>query len=161
LQLFAKEGFFATSTSKVAKLAGVSEGLIFRHFGNKEGLLQAILDEGENKLKDLLVDIVMETEPEKVIRKTIEMPTKVEESDYDFWKLQFKLKWELEVSNDKKMEPLAIALANAFKKLGYENPEMEAELLIIFIDGIGSAVLKGSELDHNEMIRFLLKKYKV
>ena len=32
LQLFAKEGFYATSTSKVAKLAGVSEGLIFRHF---------------------------------------------------------------------------------------------------------------------------------
>ncbi|NJO89696.1 MAG: helix-turn-helix transcriptional regulator [Chloroflexia bacterium] len=84
LQLFAKEGFYATSTSKVAKQAGVSEGLIFRHFGSKEGLLQAILEEGENKLKDLLVDIVMETEPDKVIRKTIEMPTKVDESDYDF-----------------------------------------------------------------------------
>ena len=47
LELFAKEGFYATSTSKVAKTAGVSEGLIFRHFGNKEGLLHAVLDEGE------------------------------------------------------------------------------------------------------------------
>ncbi len=46
LELFAKEGFHATSTNKVAKHAGVSEGLIFRHFGNKEGLLQAILAEG-------------------------------------------------------------------------------------------------------------------
>ena len=161
LQLFAREGFHATSTSKVAKHAGVSEGLIFRHFGNKEGLLQAILEEGENKLKDLLVDIVMESEPTEVIRKTILMPGKVKESDYDFWKLQYKLKWELEVSNDKKMEPLIMALTNAFKKLNYQDPEMEAELLSIVIDGIGSSVLKGSELDIEKMLDFLLRKYKV
>ena len=35
LELFAKEGFTATSTSKIAKHAGVSEGLIFRHFGSR------------------------------------------------------------------------------------------------------------------------------
>ena len=90
LQLFAKEGYHATSTSKVAKLAGVSEGLIFRHFGNKEGLLYAILAVGENKMKTLFVDIVMESEPKQVIRKTIEMTSKIDVSDYDFWKLQFK-----------------------------------------------------------------------
>jgi len=161
LQLFAKEGFHATSTSKVAKQAGVSEGLIFRHFGNKEGLLQAILDEGENKLKALFVDIVMESDPKEVIRKAIKMPGSVDESDYPFWKLQYKLKWELEVSNDKKMEPLAMALTNAFRKLNYESPELEAELLILFIDGLGASVLKGSELDIDQMTNFLLKKYKV
>jgi AcrR family transcriptional regulator len=159
LQLFAKEGYHATSTNKVAKHAGVSEGLIFRHFRNKEGLLQAILEEGEAKLKELIVDIVMETEPEKVIRKAIEMTVKIDKSDYDFWKLQFKLKWELEVSGDKKMEPLKLALTNAFKKLGFESPEMEAQLIILLIEGLGSTVLKGSELDHKEMIRFLLRKY--
>ena len=37
LELFAKEGFKSTSTSKVAKKARVSEGLIFRHFKNKDG----------------------------------------------------------------------------------------------------------------------------
>jgi len=35
LSLFAKDGFSATSTSKVARDAGVSEGLMFRHFENK------------------------------------------------------------------------------------------------------------------------------
>lgn len=161
LELFAKEGFNATSTSKVAKHAGVSEGLIFRHFGNKEGLLQAILTEGENKLKDLLVDIVMESEPKEVVRKTILMPTRVEPSDYNFWKLQYKLKWELEVSNDKKMEPLIMALTNAFQKLEYSDPVMEAELLTIIVDGIGASVLKGSKLEIGQMTSFLKKKYKV
>ena len=159
LELFAKEGYNATSTSKVAKHAGVSEGLIFRHFINKEGLLQAILDEGERRIKALLVDIVMENEPTEVIRKTIEMSSRIDTSDYDFWKLQFKLKWELEVSGDKKMEPLKMALTNAFSKLNYEHPELEASLILLFIDGLGSAVLKGSSIDAEAMIQFMLKKY--
>jgi len=159
LQLFAKEGYHATSTSKVAKHAGVSEGLIFRHFGNKEGLLQAILDEGERRIKALFVDIVMEADPKKVIEKTITMTNKIDVLDYDFWKLQFKLKWELEVSGDKKMEPLKMALTNAFTKLNYNSPELEAQLLLLFIDGISSAVLKGSSLNADEMIQFLLSKY--
>ena len=161
LQLFAKEGYNATSTSKVAKAAGVSEGLIFRHFKNKEGLLEAILDVGKEKLKDAMVGIVMEPEPKEVIRKTIEMPAKIDRSDYDFWKLQFKLKWELEINGDKKMEPLLMALTNAFGKLGYSAPEMEARLLLLYIDGISSSMLKGSSININEMIKFLLKKYEL
>jgi len=161
LQLFAKEGFYATSTNKIAKVACVSEGLIFRHFGNKEGLLQAILEEGQNKLKTLFVDIVMETEPKEVIRKAIEMTGKIDKSDYNFWKLQFKLKWELEISSDKKMEPLNMALTNAFRKLNYESPELEAQLITLFIDGLGSSVLKGSSINPNEMIQLLLKKYEL
>jgi len=159
LELFAKEGFHATSTSKVAKHAGVSEGLIFRHFTNKEGLLQAILDEGERRIKSLFVDIVMENDPNEVIRKTIEMTGKIDKSDYDFWKLQFKLKWELEVSGDKKMEPLKMALTNAFTKLAYDSPAIEADLLLLFIDGLGSAVLKGSSINADEIIQLLLQKY--
>lgn len=159
LQLFAKEGYHATSTSKVAKQAGVSEGLIFRHFINKEGLLQAILEEGERRIKSLFVDIVMEPDPREVIRKALEMTGKIDVSDYDFWKLQYKLKWELEVNSDKKMEPLHMALTNAFTKLNYESPALEANLVILYIDAIGSAVLKGSSIDVNEMAQFLLKKY--
>jgi AcrR family transcriptional regulator len=159
LELFAKEGYYATSTSKVAKQAGVSEGLIFRHFGNKDGLLQAILEEGERRLKALFADIVMDTNPKEVIRKTITMTDFIKPSDYDFWKLQFKLKWELEVSGDEKMEPIKMALTNAFSKLKYKDPELEARLLLLFIDGLGSAVLKGSSIDANSMTQFLLTKY--
>lgn len=161
LELFAKEGYNATSTNRVAKRAGVSEGLIFRHFGNKEGLLEAIMKEGEKKLKTLVFDIIMETEPKEVIRKTIEMTNKIEVSDYDFWKLQFKLKWELEISGEAKMEPLKLALTNAFQKLAYKSPSLEADLLLLFIDGMGSAVLKGSSLDTTKMIDLLKTKYKV
>jgi len=40
MEMFAERGFSATSTRKIAKQAGVSEGLIFHHFGTKMGLLR-------------------------------------------------------------------------------------------------------------------------
>jgi len=41
-RLFAERGFAATSTAAVASHAGVSEGLVFHHFGSKAGLLEAV-----------------------------------------------------------------------------------------------------------------------
>ena len=43
LDLFAKQGFEATSTQQIAKAAGVTQGLVFHYFGSKEGLLSAVL----------------------------------------------------------------------------------------------------------------------
>jgi AcrR family transcriptional regulator len=44
VELFAERGFHATSTSEVAALAGVSEGIIFYYFKNKEGILVELLN---------------------------------------------------------------------------------------------------------------------
>jgi AcrR family transcriptional regulator len=41
-RLFAERGFTATSTAAVARRAGVSEGIVFHHFGSKAGLLEAV-----------------------------------------------------------------------------------------------------------------------
>jgi len=41
-RLFAAQGFAGTSTAAVASLAGVSEGIVFHHFGSKSGLLEAV-----------------------------------------------------------------------------------------------------------------------
>lgn len=42
--LFAEGGFDATSTAAVAARAGVSEGIVFHHFGSKQGLLTAVAE---------------------------------------------------------------------------------------------------------------------
>jgi AcrR family transcriptional regulator len=41
-RLFAERGFAATTTAAVASHAGVSEGIVFHHFGSKAGLLEAV-----------------------------------------------------------------------------------------------------------------------
>jgi len=161
LKLFAELGYNGTATSKIAKDAKVSEALIFRHFENKEGLLQAVLAQGEDKAKLMFADIVLETNPKLLIKKALEMPFNNPEEDYDFWRLQFKLKWELGASPNDKMKPLEVALKNAFEQLDYENPAMEAEYVIHFIDGIAGAILRGVLSDKKKMKDFLLTKYQV
>lgn len=158
-ELFGREGYHATSTNKVAKQAGVSEGLIFRHYTNKEGLLLAVIEDGKLRFKSLFSEIVMETSPKEVIRKTLLLPFEVKESEYEFWRLQFKLKWEFEQFDNSKMEPLQMALENAFKKLNYKQPELEAEFALHLLDGLASAILKGTLENKSKMKDFLLKKY--
>lgn len=43
IEIFSEKGFAATSTSEIAKKAGVAEGTIFRHYKTKKDLLIAIV----------------------------------------------------------------------------------------------------------------------
>jgi AcrR family transcriptional regulator len=44
-QLFARQGVAATTTREVAAAAQTTERTLFKHFGNKEGLVRAVLEE--------------------------------------------------------------------------------------------------------------------
>jgi AcrR family transcriptional regulator len=161
LELFANQGYAATSTSKIAKAAGVSEGLIFRHFKNKEGLLAALMDDIELQVGRLFGPIFLQDNPKTVIRKTIQLPFTIDESEYDYWRLQFKLKWESAYNKPEKMQPLLDKLAWAFRSLGYPEPELEAQLLNQILDGISSDLLKGNLKNAKVYQQFLLKRYEV
>lgn len=43
--LFLTQGFAATSTVQIARRAGVSEGILFHHFGSKKGLFERLADD--------------------------------------------------------------------------------------------------------------------
>jgi len=163
LHLFAEEGFKATSTSKVARKAGVSEGLIFRHFQNKDGLLQAITAQGEEAAKQLFADIVLETDPKAVIRKTLQIGQKMnaDKEMAHFWKLQYKIKWEMEQYGVHKIEPLFNALTHAFTRLGYKNPEREADLMITLIDGLAMRFFLQEDFDIQDLLNHLMNKYEL
>ncbi|MEM8897120.1 MAG: TetR/AcrR family transcriptional regulator [Bacteroidota bacterium] len=161
LELFANNGYSATATSKIAKQAGVSEGLIFRHFENKKGLLDAIFTQGSEKLAETLTPIITETDPHEVIRKTIGLPFKADiiDEEIDFWKLQFKLKWDQEYNVPEKMKPLLDKLTAAFDELGYDFPEKEARLLNQIVEAASTERLRGDMEDPETYEAFLLKKY--
>jgi len=44
IKLFSQKGFSASTTKEIARLAGVSEAMVFRHFATKSELYHAILD---------------------------------------------------------------------------------------------------------------------
>jgi AcrR family transcriptional regulator len=43
-ELFAKKGRRGTTTREIAELAGVNEATLFRHFGNKDAIIEAVAE---------------------------------------------------------------------------------------------------------------------
>lgn len=50
-ELFAAEGYENTTTAAIARGAGTSESQLIKHFGSKEGLLEAVFDAGWAQLE--------------------------------------------------------------------------------------------------------------
>ncbi|WP_139956013.1 TetR/AcrR family transcriptional regulator [Flavicella sediminum] len=159
LHLFAQEGYAASSTSKIAKSAGVSEGLIFRHFGNKNGLLVELLKQTQETINQVFSPIFRETDPKKILLKTLNLPLSIEKKHYDYWRLQYKLRWEPAYTNSETFVPILTKFEEAFTSLNYENPKMEAILFNQLLNSIAIDILL-NKFEKN-YISFLKNKYKL
>lgn len=161
LKLFAENGFDATSTKKIALAAGVSEGLIFRHFINKENLLNAILEIGIEKTNQYYQENLQNKNPKKIIEAALELPFKIPESDHAFWHLLYALKWQRKTYYPELAKPLLNALKQAFEALNYENPEIEAEFILVYIDGMATSILLKEDKNNQEILNLLKNKYQL
>lgn len=56
-ELFARNGYEKTSTLEIARGAGTSESQLMKHFGSKEGLLEALFDKGWAPVSAFLLTI--------------------------------------------------------------------------------------------------------
>ncbi len=72
-QLFASRGYENTSTVAIARLAGTSESQLMKHFGSKEGLLEAIFDQGWEKMGYLLRSIQDLDSPAEKLHSLLEL----------------------------------------------------------------------------------------
>ncbi|MES9794019.1 TetR/AcrR family transcriptional regulator, partial [Priestia megaterium] len=63
IELLKEKGYKGTTTREIAEQAGVNELTVFRHFGNKEGIIQAIVKTTSFSLE--IVDKSIEWELEK------------------------------------------------------------------------------------------------
>ena len=161
LELFAKEGYDAVPTSRIAKEAGVSEGLIFRHFGNKKGLLDAIIEEAEEKIAQVMGPVLLASKPTLVIKKFIETPFFIEPDEYDFWKLFFKIKWDERYTDRDLMQPVMEKLSKAFEQLNYAHPQYETMILNHLVYAISIAILREGLEGQLPLKDFLIDKYKL
>ena len=164
LALFAERGYESTSTQLIAKEAGVSEALIFKHFGNKEKLLAFVIKEGYKRIVEHNRGMFQNKEPLDFIYTVIELPYKLVWEEPKFWELQYRL-LDLEVSmaqHERFMQPLHAMLVKAFKELKYENPEKETELMLVFVEAFWKYLI--AHRDENkakylEMQQFFKSKY--
>lgn len=165
LDLFANEGYQNTSTSKIACRAGVSEGLIFKHFQSKEGLLSAVVNLANEDIKAFIKRMENQEDPRKVIETVFEFPPLVS-TNRDFWKLQFSLKYQCPGKKQfhekhELVETVKDRLEQAFTDLNYENPKMETHLLMNIIGDLCRANTSSEGGCEQEYIDFVKQKYKV
>lgn len=161
LTLFSSNGFHRTSTSKIAIDAGVSEALIFRHFGSKERLLWEVLNTEKTRLNKLFLRMALQDEPKEIIKTVLEFPFTVTGIARDYWKMVQHLRWEgIELPGDL-FDSLLMVLNGAFKALRYKNPKMESELLLVLVHGISAEIFLNPELNSSEMVAGILEKYNI
>jgi TetR/AcrR family fatty acid metabolism transcriptional regulator len=74
IKVFAKNGFYATRVSEIAKAAGVADGTIYLYFKNKDDVLITIFEDGINRLLVILREVAESDEPfETRITRIIEL----------------------------------------------------------------------------------------
>src|SRR5687768_17217821 len=81
-QLFAAKGYENTSTVTIARLAGTSESQLMKHFGSKEGLLEAVFDGAWSQVAEAVRRVVASGEaPVQKLNALAELMLKVLEED--------------------------------------------------------------------------------
>jgi AcrR family transcriptional regulator len=165
LELFALKGYHATSISQIALKAGISKGLLYNYYDNKEQLLNSVV----MKVYDEIMQIVKMSETlsaEKQIEQMIIQTINHLKENISFWRLylfllhqseiQAKLAELYEIMRDDYLK----YVIKLFKEMGSKNPMMEAITLGTLFDGIGLNYVTASHgYPIDEMKDYLVNVY--
>lgn len=137
LSLFAKHGYTETSVSKIAKEAGVSKGLTYNHFKNKEDLLKSVVIETLGEMTRSLVHL-----DKPNIKHLLQVYFQLLKSKKDLIRLCMLLVIHPETPQvvkdmlgEQQVELLQV-FAHLLKKLTDESNDIEARILLATLDGI-------------------------
>jgi AcrR family transcriptional regulator len=166
LGLFAKNGFHGTTISSIAREAGISKGLLYNYFENKNDLIKTIIYSGLDKI-DSLMDpdkdgVLTGDEMEYLLDRFFDML----QNDTSFWKLYFTLLVQepiIKLVNDRLelyITKYMQLLTAYFETREFEDPYTEALLFGSMLDGIAINYIGNSELFPVEKIKKrILQKY--
>jgi len=142
LELFALQGYHATSISQIAEKARISKGLLYNYFESKERLLDSII----TKVYDEIMRMVQMSEnlpAEKQIEQMIVQTINHLKENITFWRLYLFLIHQsdvlLKLSSvwEKMRDDYMKYFVGLFEEIGSKNPAMEAMTLGTMFDGIG------------------------
>ncbi len=143
LELFAREGFYVTSISRIAEKAGISKGLLYNYFDSKEDLMRTIVFIGIDNLTKFVdpnKDGVLTREE---MRFFLEELFKTLEKERNYWRLYFNLFFQPRVLKlvEKRLAVVIKTymkmLMDYFGSVGSEDPETDAIFFGALLDGIG------------------------
>jgi len=166
MELFATKGYHAASISQIAKQAGISKGLTYNYFENKEALLKEIIFSGFKEILHTfdMEDGVLDTPEEMEIY--INTLFQLLQDKPDFWRLYYSLLMQPEVISSfsdelfKLAEPYYEMMMNYFKIQNYEDYETETYFFGSLIDGIAmNMIISPLSVNWDKMKAKLIRMY--
>ncbi len=141
LELFAENGFHATSISQIAAKAKISKGLTYNYFGSKNEILDEIMTQGFNEIYDNLDinhdGVLIEDEFKYFIHENFRLVRE----NLHYWKLFFSLLLQPKVSvafadrYQKKAGPIFEMLFQFIVSNGSKAPEKDLMAISSMIEG--------------------------
>ncbi len=164
LELFAEYGYAGTSVKAIAQRAGVSQGLLYVHFENKEALLLALFEKSMQDVRstlelDAAVDGVGRLE--LLLRKTFDLM----QANRDFWRLFYTLRFQPSAVQAlgsviySGIKSIREQLEQICQNLNVAHPETESRLLFAAIDGICQHAMLEPDYPFERVLGALLGKY--
>lgn len=143
LELFARQGISHTTIDQIARAAGISKGLIYNYFINKEELLEAIIRTSIHRLYEFFdpdQDGILTTEE---MRYFIDQQIRTLKQHSDFWKFLYMLlvqpsaqKLVSQFQADIMASGMWATISGYFRSHGFEDPELETWFFHSMLDGI-------------------------
>ncbi len=166
LELFANQGYYVTSISKIAKAAKISKGLIYNYFESKEALITEIILEGFDVIGNAFDRNKDGVLTNKEFTYFIDESFLMLKSDTHFWKLYFSVLIQpvvMQLVQHKLMQiltPFLNTTTNYYKSKGVENPVAHARFLGAILDGIALNYIADPEgFPVNEIKKILIEKF--
>ena len=166
LELFAVNGFHATSISQIAEKAGVSKGLMYNYFASKDDLLKEVFESGFKMVGDLMGDMIIEKDPRKALEKIIHYSIRHIEKNLNYWKLYMSLilqsaaQTEVEKMMAKFRNDAVLQLAELFKAMGKKDYYLKSFALGSQLDGIAFNMVSAYDsLPIDDLEKYLIKTY--
>ena len=141
LELFAENGFHATSISQIAKKAGISKGLAYNYFESKKDILDELITHGFDSIFqnfDINKDGIL-TEEEFI--HFIKTNFRLLRENLKHWKLFFSLMLQPQIADtfskdyEEKGAPMFQMLFNFIKSQDSSDPEGDLMVISAMIEG--------------------------
>ena len=160
LRLFATRGVEMTTMDEVARRSGVSKGLIYTYFKNKDALLSAVIEEGLRSIRGLLPEEdESEDEPRRAVATMVRSSFEMMRSQKTFWSLYLSLITHPGVI--RRHRAGLMRAAEEFRRVtvrglsasGHQQADLRALLLLATLDGVMLHYLRAGKLYPLEEIR--------
>ena len=159
LELFAMNGFHATSISQIARKAGISKGLAYNYFEGKNELLQAIIDQGFQEVGHMMQPGHDGIPTDKEFAAFIEQSFDLVATDLQHWKLFYSLLLQPTVAENfneryaEVSEPLFKMMYAFIASKGNTDPEGDMMIISSMIEGALLYIIVASDIFPMEKLK--------